>query len=512
MKEQIIHLEPHDDIVSVRDKLGWVRAPRVLLVFPNDPRHRILQSKLDLVLLQREVTRRRAQLALITRDPVVIEHARELGIACFRSVEASHKRYWRTFRAYPRVSREGRVTPLHVDLVDAATRLNPSEERLSPQARRIIAMLVFGITLAMLLAGAYMVLPSATIYLVPARNQVSVTTTVIADPAVDASSVDATNGLIGARIVGIEVESTVTVDTTGKHQEPSQRARGIALFTNLIPDQATILAGTVVRTSAAQPVRFVTLTDATLPGKIGETVEVPIEAIDKGFVGNLPSNRINQIEGPLATRVAVTNPQPTSGGDAVEVPAISQDDYARARSLLLQQLQQRAYAEMQTGLLNESEFIPLESLWVVLIHSETYSGYVGQPADRLSLAMRVTVQGVAIDERLARQVVYAELAEKVGAGYQIGSGTLAFRRGEVTQIDEARRVTFVMQGAGDVSSAIDPAEVRAMVQGLSTHEAALRLDQQLPLAAPPDIRVWPPFWPLIPALPLRIQVEVEGQL
>lgn len=514
MKEQVIHLESHDDVTSVRDKLGWTRAPRVLLVFPEDPRQQVLQRKLDLILIQREATRRQAQLALITQDPVVTTHARELGIACFRSIKASRKTYWETAHTKLRIERSELATPLKPELAEAGTRLGGTERRPLPaKIQRAAAIVLLVIAGAGFLGTLYLLAPGATINLTPASNQVTVTTTVIADPAIE--EVDVVSGSVPARPVGVEVTSAIDLETTGKTEEPTEKARGVALFTNRIPDQVTIPAGTIVRTSAAQPVRFVTLVDATLPGKIGETVEVPIEALEAGYEGNLPSNRINSIEGALANRIAVTNAQATRGGDAREVPAISQADYERVRTLLLQQIQQRAYAEMQTSPyinLQETEFIPLESLTVVLIHSETYDGYIGQAAEQVSLTMQATVQGVAIDERLARQIVYARLAEKVGPGYQLGSGSLVFRRGQVTQIDGERRVTFIMQGAGDISIAIQAEQVRELVRGKPVNDALAYLDREFPLAAPPQIETWPRFWPLLPALPMRIQVEVSGQL
>ncbi len=511
MKEQIIRLEPDDDVVSVRDKLGWVRARRVLLVFPDDPRQPILQRKLDLVLIQREATRRRAQLALITRDPIVTEHAHELGIACFRTVEASRKRYWETQRARLIIQRRRRPRSIDVELVEAGTRLQAPSPSLSPEARKALAIAIFGVALAVLLLGVIAIVPGATVYLTPAANQVSVTTTITADP--EASEVDLTRSLIPARLIGVTVEAAATVDTTGTTQQPSEKAQGMALFTNLIPDQVTIPAGTVIRTSASRPVRFVTLADATLPGQVGETVEVPIEALEPGFEGNLPGNRINQVEGPLASRVAVTNPEPTRGGDTVEVRSVSAEDHERLRAIVLQQLQQRAFAEMQTDpfiALQDAEFIPLESLSIVLIESETYLGFVGQVADEASLTMRATVQGVAIDERLARQVVYEQIVERIGPGYQIRAGSLVFRRGEVVEVDDRYRVQFIMQGAGDVSATIDPDEVRRLVRGRGIRQAITRLENAYALEAPPSIEVWPPFWPLAPLLPLRIEVEAGG--
>src|SRR5688572_22957954 len=104
--------------------------------------------------------------------------------------------------------------------------------------------------------------------------------------------------------------------------------------------------------------------------------------------------------------------------------------------------------------------------------------------------MRVTVQGVAIDELRARQIVYAQLAQKIGSGFELSRDTLVFRRGEITAIDEQRRITFIMQGAGDVSAAIDEERVYEMVQGKPVGEALAGLERELPLSAPPTIEMW----------------------
>lgn len=511
MKEQIIQLEPHDDVHSVRDKLGWARAPRVLLVYPGNGHH-ILERRLDLVLLQREATRRGTQLALITRDPHVVENAQELDIAVFPTIQASHKTLWRTARARLDLPAD-RPTPLQPELAEAGSRLGEAEESaIPPRLRPALTAVTFGITLALLLTLAFLVLPGATIELAPASNQVAATTTVTADPNATLEDMDTAAGLIPARMVGVEVEGSTGVDVTGTVLVPSEKARGVVMFTNRIPEQVNIPAGTVVRTSAARPVRFVTLSDVTLPGTVGDTVEVAVEAIAAGFEGNVPAGRVNEIEGALNSRIIAANPEPTRGGLAADVRAISAEDMDRARALLLQQLQQRAYAEMQSGLLEDFEIVPLESLNVVLVHSETFSGYEGQAADRLSLSMRVTVRGVAVDERLARQVVYAELAQKVGSGYQVSAGSLIFRQGEVISLGEDGRVTFVMQGAGDVFATIDDRTVRTLVRGVPLRRAAERLEQELLLAGPPEIQPWPEFWPLMPALPIRITVDVEGRL
>jgi len=51
MKTQIITLESHDDLISVRDRLSWAKTPRILLVAPKYVQVNLRQ--VDLKVLQR---------------------------------------------------------------------------------------------------------------------------------------------------------------------------------------------------------------------------------------------------------------------------------------------------------------------------------------------------------------------------------------------------------------------------------------------------------------------------
>jgi hypothetical protein len=144
---------------------------------------------------------------------------------------------------------------------------------------------------------------------------------------------------------------------------------------------------------------------------------------------------------------------------------------------------------------------------VVIVHTETYDTPLGQAADTLDLTMRVTIQGTAIDERLARQVVYARLSQRVAAGFALQPDTLIFRRGEVTEISTEEGVAFIMQAAGDVSAVVDEQRVQRRLIGLPKRQAVLLLEREYPLEQESVIVSSPRFWPLMPALPFRIDVE-----
>ena len=70
---------------------------------------------------------------------------------------------------------------------------------------------------------------------------------------------------------------------TGTTDVPSSRAAGAVLFTNLLAQEYTVGRGAAVRTSAGQPVRFITTGDVTVP-PLGQAA-VGIE----GFLSGQPA-------------------------------------------------------------------------------------------------------------------------------------------------------------------------------------------------------------------------------
>ena len=95
--EQIIYLEPTDDILSIRDRVEMAEAKRVLLVVP--PYSDVLTRRVDLQLDQRRAALAGVELALVVDDDLVRSQAREVGLPVFDSVEAGKRRKrWRSVR------------------------------------------------------------------------------------------------------------------------------------------------------------------------------------------------------------------------------------------------------------------------------------------------------------------------------------------------------------------------------------------------------------------------------
>lgn len=504
----ILHLEPDDDSVTVRDRLSFVRARRVLLVWPASAA--ILPRKLDLLLVLRQATRLGMRLALVTANSAVIEHARDLHISVFASVEAAQRATWH--RPRERVFVPPPDDFARVELADAILQQRASLPPAQAQRNTLIRWIAFLSSVLAVLVGFFVAAPSATITLAPASRQVFETVQIVADPALTDIDIEARR--MPATVVTLQATSRVTIASSGRESAGASQAQGLATFTNLTGSPLLIPYSTIVATSDTYPVRFETVAEATLPGGDRASVQVPIRALPEhsGTVGNVSPGAINRVEGDLAGQVAVTNPNATFGGALQERSVVTADDHQRLLVLGRQQVLQRARDTLLYQLAGDQFLVP-GSITIRAERPEwtVFSAYVGDAAESVTLDLRADVQAVIVDEHQARQIAYASLAPYAQPGLEIAPEALSFARGDILSIAEDGRVGFVMTVSGSVAVAIDQEYVRARTRGTSVSEARRRLEAELLLdpAHPPRIATWPGWYPRMPVLPVRISVEVR---
>lgn len=521
VKEQILHLDPHDDFNSARDKMGWAQTARVLLVWPATGR--TLARRLDLLLLQRHAHKLGAVIALVTDDAEVRDHAQELGLPVFRSIQASRQGRWRS-RAPRRAPARRRPPPDPVALKPpepwltildipprgplfpntAAQWLGTTPER-ATQIISILRKAILAIGLSTLLFLAYMLIPSATITLTPATQPINASIEIVADPTLEQLDMA---GFVPARLVRMEVGDSGLTPTTGERDVPNARATGAVVFTNLLGGPAVIPQGAGLRTTSGAPVRFATTQAVSIEGRLGATVSVEIKAVDPGPTGNVTGGKINAIDGPLGLQLSVTNPLPTEGGDAAPQAAVTADDRTRLHDQLLGQLQQTAIDRIEDQL-KSGEFLIPDSITVTQVIAETYDQSVGEPANVLHLALRIAVSGILVQEEDLRVVARTALGREVPADNALIPEATAFERNPLITLDEEGRAHFTVTARGASVALIDHAAVLRLSRGQSVTTARQRLQAALSLAQPPQIDVFPRWFAgRVPWMEFRIKVKV----
>ncbi len=492
--EQIIYLEPGDDITSIRDRLEWARARRVLLVVP--PKCRALTSEVNLKLLHRQARDLSMELALVTRNKATKKLAAGLDLPVFSSVQRGQREGW--YAGEEEVSSQrAKLERVHRQRVASM----PSRAQ-SPLVQQVFAFGLFSALVALLIAGALLVVPEARVTLIPATQEVSEAILVRASP--DALVTDQEAALIPARVVELVIEGEAHSPTISRRDAPDAHATGTVVFSNKTSQEVVVPMGVSVRTSTGTNIRFTTTETATLESR--GRAEVGIEAVEPGPSGNVDPFTINVVEGSWALQVAVINDKPTAGGNVAQVGVVTQVDKDRLKAMLLQQLQQEAYLRLQDEL-NEQEFIPPETLTIDVL-AETYDKFVGEQADVLGLKMRVAARGTAVPQQEANALVHALLQARVREGYELLPQGLEFRVGDVVNV-EGSSVSFIMRASGYLTAKIDPGVVKENIRGKPTSLARSYLRESLPLRAEPVVEVNPDWLGRVPFFPFRIRVSIE---
>lgn len=496
MKVQIIQLEAHDDTISTRDKMGWSQTGRILLVWP--PRGRILNRKLDLVLLQRYSKTQGAKLALVTNDPEVIYNADQLGLPVFEDVRQALDSRWRGKR-----TRLVRIThkqlPVDLEALRNQTKQPPGKWMESPAVR----LGSFILSIGAILAIVSIFIPSATLILSPSRKTQEIKMTVVASPEISDVNIA---GEIPTHRMTVIVEGTDSITTTGSIRIPDKYAIGGVRFTNLTEEKITIPEGTIVSTLDSVPIRFTTTKSGELPAGIGKNIVLPTKATLPGESGNVPAESLLAVEGALGLKIAVVNPVRTHNGGDQLVPAASQEDQSGLYNQLVLTLKQTALEEFKQKL-NEGDTLVDDTLELSDMIEKIYDPPLGQPANQVELTLRLQFDILTIKisdiHALANLVLDANLPNR----YQPLQETLVIQQNTLPKQGTDGSLELQITIRRDTVAIIDEPQAINLILGLNTNQANQRLSDSFDLRKTPDISLIPKWWPKLPYIPFRVQVS-----
>jgi hypothetical protein len=510
---EFVQIEANEDATSVRDRLTFIRGKRVLLIWPEEGT--ALTRKLDLVLIQREAMRRAIRLAFATHDPEVIRHAKELDISAFETIGASERGRWKRGRAKVFTNRYQRPKDEKDpgDLMDVASRVRLKRRGLSGFWRFTIRVGILLVLFGAVAAVGYAFIPKATVTLIPAEQSITTTVEINVNPNPTFVEIDVENAILPATILRLEIEDTASIAATGTQDLGNVQALGSVLFVNQTNNAITIPTGTTISTSAGTPSMFRTTEDVTLTAGNGEQTEAPIEAMPSsaGGIGNVDENLINTVIGPLENSVSVINLAPTSGGVSRTETAVTESDRERLLILMRQQLQARAFDElMALPEVSNTHFVIIETLRIAEERNDwtNFSANPGDIADTLSLEMRAIIEAVAVDEKLAQQIVFAQMARQIPRGRVIKPESVEYERGPI--VINGDDIKFTMTGSGLVAGQINAEQIRSQLAGRSIDDAMTYLTERVDIDenSVPQIEVSPDLFGRMPLLGMRIDIVI----
>ncbi|HUH96900.1 MAG TPA: baseplate J/gp47 family protein [Anaerolineales bacterium] len=495
MRTQIITLESHDDLISVRDRMSWAKSPRILLVWPKF--ERITLRSVDLRVLQSHARTLGAELGLVTRIPNVRRNALGFSIPVFATTAEAQREAWPS--RPPRLERHRRSSGGALQQMKKQSRVVEAPWR----SIWIVRVGFFSVGVLAVLAVAALFLPRAAIKLTPISQQQSITIPVSANPGTESVFV---SGSVPAHQTSVLVTATQTMAITSQGVVPNDKAEGIARFTNLTQTDLTIPAGTVIYTTDSPAVRFQTVNITHLAGGSKKFVEVPIVAVQAGSSGNVAAGAIQAIDGSLALSASVSNPDPTAGGTDLTATEAVDADRQHLQEMVRSALDQQARQEINASIGAHDLLLP-NTLTANTPSQEIYDPPAGQPGDTLKLTMSIQYGAQYVRaadlERLAQSILDASRP----AGFVSEPDTLEFSSTNTFTADPSGATHFNLQAGRVLVRGIPAAQVVFLVRGLSPAGAKQILQSKLPLAAPPTIEMSPSWWPWMPLIPFRITVQ-----
>jgi len=497
MKTQIITLESHDDLISVRDRLSWAKTPRILLIWPKY--ERVTLRQVDLKVLQRHALSLGAQLGLVTRARRVREDAEALGIPVFASTGQAQRLAW----PKPRRRRWPRHAP-RKDLPDRRREQVQAGEaawRAYPSMR--VGSFAVGVLSVLVLVALF--IPRAQVTLQPESKVQSVVLPVSASPAVESVFI---TGSIPARELRTVVEGDQTITVTGEGIIPQSKAKGVALFRNLTQQAVTVPAGTVVRSADADRIRFVTTRDRIVEAGVGETLELPIEAIEGGLAGNLEAEAVNAIEGRLGLLLSVTNPEPLKGGRELASVQASEADRERAKNLLMKKLESDA-RERLADEIGSGDMLFEDTFAVSQILSEDYDPPAGAVGTTLTLTMQVEYSVLYASASDLTELASLALNASLPSGFSPVSDVITVKPVSTPLSSANDSTRWTVRAERKIVQQINAAQVAQMIQGFGSRNAQIQLEKNFPLASSPEINLSPSWWPWVPIVPFRISIVTE---
>jgi len=503
MKTHVIQLETFDDVVSIRDKMSWSDSARILLVWPS--RGRVGSSMMDLRLLMRHAQALGAQVGLVTRNQAVRANAQHIGLPVFASTAEAQKATWRRGRRKRWNNPAARLA--------ARARLEKDGlvlQRLRSSAREnhwLLRVAAFSLGVVAVLAVILFFLPAARVTLVMPSKPQALEMEVRAGPGTAAASL---SGGIPAAAMSVIVTAQAEVNSTGWVSLPGERASGQAWFTNLTDQLITVPAGTVVQSVGGDPLRFETSAAVEVPAGIYQAAEAPLRAVEAGSRANIAAGEIQAIEGTLGLQLSVTNPEATTGGTDLQAHSPADDDVMQLRHNVMAMLEEDAVEQVRAGL-GEGQILLPASVQLDRILEEELSPGRDQPGDRVNLHIRAQYKGWYYQQADLENVVSMALNASQPEGWQEANGTLIINsQDRAMEFNPSTQMTvWKVQVGRLVKPEWDANRLVQELRGLPVDEAKTVLQENFRLEKAPVLSVSPTWWPRLPFLTARIEVDVR---
>lgn len=552
--DEIIYLEPDEEITSVIDKIKNSKTKSIGLVVPREAT--LLQSVVNLRLLSREAGFLGKDIAIVTTDRIGQNLASQVGLVVYNSIEEQKPKFVPpppkpepselieidASQTVELDSKSPADVPVHhfqevkkpnLKLEKEAPALSPKPFVLKEKPNNELVNLnaanhvhqkakeikilkkllwpIIAILLILVLVGTYLLLPKAeAVVYVPSDNYPKTLAITISK---DAKNEDAATLIVPGELIEASAEREEKFSTTGKKTIGDKAHGTITIENHLDSNGHAFAAGTKLSLSSKT---FLTKQAVTVPGAgvsggtiVPGSIKVEIEAENPGSEYNIKAGRFTILGLPANQQESIygTSTDAMTGGMSKEVQVVSSADFNDAKNKLIADLtvtvnQDFAKKTKDQKILEKAVLKPDPQI--------TSSANIDQEAKDFTMKVSMKEQVMIFDNTEVKKFLENVLQTTAPADKMIGIPSEESMGLIVDKTDyEKGNLSLTANVAAKISPKIDLEKLRSAITGKSRSDAISYLKSQ-PGINKADVFFHPVIWfKKLPILQKNVTVKIE---
>lgn len=538
MKKDTIYIDNDDEITSITDKVQTAPSPIVALVLPK--RCTVLQSSVNMKILNRAATTAGKKVVLITSEAALLPVAGTAGLFVAKTLQSKpavppssqyddntvnivtdEEDEVDAIDATKSIGELAGATAVAVSAVssgdddmpielgdeaeeakskkDKKTKKNGEKKNkklVVPNFDSFRAKLFAGIGGLILIIGlwyvATSVLPRAKIIITTENKAIAVNMNITASAA--AQSIDSDNKIVPAQTKTIDKTENKKFAATGE-KNVGTRATGTMTIINCTDNTVTVPAGARFTNNSLS---FAVDSEVIVPGsnfksngdckEDGKAAAVPVAAVSAGDQYNVSSGRTyasNITSGIFAIGSSM------SGGTNKVVKVVSQNDCENAKNELLNTKTDGMKAELESQL-KAAGFTPIGDSFTVIPGKATCGPDVDVEATESTATVTFKASMTGVNTAGLEQLVQTEVSKDLPSGQSIFDAGVKTASLVVKDRKANGDIVFVMQTDAQTGIKQDPDAVAKSIAGKKRGETSGILRAQPSVT---DVKIdYRPFW------------------
>jgi hypothetical protein len=346
---------------------------------------------------------------------------------------------------------------------------------------------------------------------------------------------------IPSQVLTYTASATGQGTATGTSKQGNQVASGIVTFSNKGSKPLDIPNGTVLSTNSATPVQFVTIADVYVsPDQNNNGIPsiAPVQAQLPGDNGNVPANSItiippdslakiaqnNQgVTSPTPKTLTVTNTDPTTGGGATNVLAVTSNDANDLAATLQQQVQKEVNSWLKNAVHpGDVAGTPVPDVLTSAtpLPQETFvtTPSIGQPAPGgkftgiLTAKVSVLVIRNATIQAMGRAQLMAHASHMSPPSVLVTSLPVTVKVTKSTPSQDGKSVTVSIDSIGHVVQRVPAQQISQELAGKNLDQAKSFVNNRqagITGVITTNIVIFPPFLGFMPFRPEQIHIVIQ---